>query len=955
MSSRLDRAQHWITATLICIVAVFASSFIGTLHAQPITDKGVVPFHAKVRTGTLPNGVPYYILHNERPKNRVELVLTVNVGAVLEDDNQNGFAHFCEHMAFNGTTSFPKNELVGFLESTGIRFGADLNAYTNQDETVYLLTLPSDKPEIVESGVKVLRDWAGYVSYTTEDINAERGVVVEEWRTRQGAESRVQHAHRNAMYFGSKYAERDVIGDTNVLLRSDAENARRFYRTWYGPQNMAIVVVGDVDVDAFEKTLRATFVLPEGIEKRTQKRPTVLLPGHADTKISIASDPELQMASVMLLVKHPGDTVRTYGEYRKSIVRSLAQQMLNARYAELTQKSKPPFSGAATAWFGLVRENRMMYNTATAAGKNILVTFNALLTELERARRHGFVVTELQRAKDDLMARMEQYYNERNSTESMQLAQELTRHVLERESVPGIEHEFAIYKHYVPGITVEECAAAVREMLTDENRVVTISVPDGNGYVKPTEEQVRSLMAAIKDKNIPPYEDAVPTEPLLAAAPARGKIVARKNNPDLGTEVWRLSNDAIVYVKKTDFKADEILFQSIASGGQSVGNEDDHITLSNTADIIDVSGIATFGPTQLQKMLQGKSVGISPYIERFHHGMRGQTTPKDMKTLFELIYLYHTAPRLDNDAIASWKTRARSQLEQRDKNPQASLIDTLRAVMSQYHPRSRQLTIDNIDSIKQDLALSFYRKLFTGASTTSYSFVGNFDMAQLEEYVETYIASLPKATDPISWIDDGIRPPQGKITKNIYKGEDPKSFVVLYMHGGAPYNLVNRYQASTLAEIMSIRLRELIREDKGGVYSIAAQGMLQKDPEQSYSMLVFFGCDPARADELVTAIKAEIASLTAKPVSDDYIQKVREIQIKEREVSKATNAFWMSTIATIVKDGEASDIVQRRDKLVDALAANTIFEAAKQYLITPNVALFVLRPEGAANQMPAGK
>lgn len=935
---------HRPRTAFLLVLALLSISF-GSGTAQTITDTGKVPFNAQVRTGTLPNGIPYYILKNARPQNRMELVLTLNVGAVLEDDNQNGFAHFCEHMAFNGTKSFPKNELIGFLESTGIRFGADLNAYTNQDETVYLLTLPTEKPEVVRSGVQVLRDWAGYVTYDTDDINAERGVVVEEWRTRQGAESRVQHEHRNAMYYGSKYAERDVIGDTNVLLRSDAENARRFYRTWYGPQNMAIIAVGDIDVDAFEQLLRTTFVLPDGLEKRTKKRPTVLLPGHADTKFSIASDPELQNASADLWIKHPGDTVVTYADYRRMIVRNLAGQMLNARYAELTQKSKPPFTRAMTAWFGLVRENRMAYASTVAAGKNVLVAFNALLTEIERAERHGFVPTELQRAKDALMANMERYYNERNSTESAQLARELTRHVLERESVPGIEHEYAIYQHYVPQITAEECTQVLREMMTDENRVVTISVPEGNGYVKPTEEQVRNLMAAISSKNIPPYVDDVPTEPLMAAAPTPGKIERRKEIPDLGAEVWSLSNGAVVYVKKTDFKADEILFQSMMQGGQSVGSQDDHLTLDNTADLIDASGIAGFGPTTLQKMLQGTSLSIAPYIDRFQHGLRGQTSPKDMKTFFELIYLYHTQPRIDNDAIASWKTRVRSQLEQRSKNAQAALIDTLQSVMSQHHPRSRQLSAENIDSLNPDLALQFYRRLFAGGSNGVYTFVGNFDMKQLEEYVATYIASLPVAPEQLRWVDDGIRRPHGPITKNVLKGEDPKSFVVLYAYGEAPYTLENRYRATSLAEVLTIRLRELIREDKGGVYSIAAQAMMQKDPEENYGVLVFFGCDPARADELVASVKQEIASLTQKAVGDDYVQKVREIQIKEREVNKATNGFWLGTIMSIVKDGESFTVVKQRDDLIQGLNAAQVFEAAKQYLSTSQVALFVLRPE----------
>jgi len=613
-----------------------------TLASAQITDDGVVPFNPQIKTGTLPNGIPYYLLHNERPKNRVDLVLTVNVGAVLEDDNQNGFAHFCEHMAFNGTKSFPKNELVSFLESTGIRFGADLNAYTNQDETVYLLTLPSDDDEILENGVKVIRDWAGYVTYASEDIEAERGVVVEEWRTRQGAESRVGKIHAEAMYFGSKYAKRDVIGDTAVLLHSDAENARRFYKTWYGPQNMAIIAVGDIDVEEFEELLKDEFVLPEGLEGRTKKRPTILLPNHKDTKISIASDPELQVPHVEMWIKHPGDTTRTYADYKEQITRQLVGQMLNSRFVEIAQGSKPPITSAVTAWFGLVRENRMAYARANAAGKNVLVAFNTLMTEIERARRHGFVETELQRAKDETMSRMETYYNNRNTAENTQLSRELVRHVLEVESVPGITHEYEIFQHYVPQITADECTAMLKSMMTDENRVITISTPEGNGYTVPTEAQVNGLLAAVAAKEIPPYVDKVPTEPLMAQAPTPGTIVKTEAIDEIGGKKLTLSNGAVVYLKKTEFKADEIVFQSHSFGGQSLGDEKDHYTLDNAASVVDASGIATFGPSELQKMLQGKTLGISPFITRYEHGMRGQTTPKDLpENIFDFRVPFH--------------------------------------------------------------------------------------------------------------------------------------------------------------------------------------------------------------------------------------------------------------------------------------------------------------------------
>ncbi|RPI65877.1 MAG: insulinase family protein, partial [Ignavibacteriae bacterium] len=555
-----------------------------------------------VVTGKLSNGIPYYILKNGKPANRVDLILAVNAGAVLEEDDQNGYAHFCEHMAFNGTKSFPKQALVSFLESTGIRFGADLNAYTNQDETVYMLTVPDTKNDkTLNDALRVIRDWAGYVSYDADEIAKERGVVVEEWRLGKGADDRVRDKHNKVIFAGSKYADRDVIGDTNVLLHGSADAARRFYKKWYQPVNMAVIVVGDIDPADIEKRLKKDFVLTD-VAKNQTVRPQIIPPGHADTKISIASDPELQRASVQLFIKGKNDTVHTYADYRKLIAKRLMSAMIQSRLGELAQNAKPPFAGAQVGLGSFVRELQVLYATATAADKNILKSFNALMTELIRAQRHGFVASELARAQASMMADMAKYYNERSTTESQPLAMELVRHVLTRESVTGIEHEYAIYQHYVPLITPEECHAILKEAMTPENRVITFSVPEGNGYNTPTEQQVRSLLAAVESKDIAPYADKTPTKPLMSIVPAPGSITKREKLAEVGAEKWTLSNGATVVIKPTDFKSDEILMSAWAFGGQSLGPDDKHFTLAMAATLVDASGISEFDPNSLQKM-----------------------------------------------------------------------------------------------------------------------------------------------------------------------------------------------------------------------------------------------------------------------------------------------------------------------------------------------------------------
>lgn len=915
-----------------------------TFGQQVITDNGSIPFNKAIQIGKTKNGIPFYFLRNGKPKNRIDLILTVNAGAVLEDDDQNGLAHFCEHMAFNGTKEFPKQQLVNFLESTGIRFGADLNAYTNQDETVYMLTVPSDKTDILIKAIKVLRDWAGFVNYEDDDIEEERGVVTEEWRMRRGAETRVQEKHRMAMYNGSKYAYRDVIGDTVILKTAPPDNLRRFYRKWYTPENMAIIMVGDVDFGTMHDIVMKYFVLPSEAGKSGQLRPTITIPDNSETLVSIATDHELRVPYVELLYRRQADTVRTYKEFREHIIESMVVEMLNARLAELAQKATPPFTGASTGEFSIAREYRSFYARASASGKNIMIALNALLTEIERAYKHGFTETELARSKEQTLSNIEKYYNERDKTENQNFAFELVRHVLKRESVPGIEHETEIYKHYVPGVTVEDCKRVFNRLITKNNRAILVSIPDGTEYTKPTEKQVKDLVAAIAAKELAPYEDNVPLKPLLATAPKPGTITSTKNADVVDAKVLTLSNGATVILKKTNFKNDEILFRAEAFGGQSLGSEADHFTLQSAATLVDISGISEFDNTTLMKMLQGKNIALSPYIGMEEHGLRGSTTPKDATTFFELVYLYFTQPRIDADAVSSWKTRSIAQLENKDKSPEAGFFDTIQVALANNHPRVQPLTVASIEKVDPAKALAFYKTLFAHAGSFTFTIVGNFDMAEMENYVKTYIASLPSAGSPLSWKDVGLRTAKGKIERTVYKGEEPKSFVVLTISGKVKYTPQNRYEILALKEVLETRLREKLREQSSGVYFVSVQPQIEKIPEEEYSMAIIFSCNPDRVEELVGTTLKEIDTLKMKPVSATYTDKVREIHLKEREVNLSTNRFWSEGLLRTTKDGEPFDVIEERKKLIEALSPDHIFKAAKEYLKLDNYGKFVLKP-----------
>lgn len=913
-------------------------------QAVPSNLNQPVPFNPAIVTGKLDNGLRYFVFKNGKPANRLEMILVVNAGSVLEDDDQNGLAHFCEHMAFNGTKTFPKQDLVNFLESTGIRFGADLNAYTNQDETVYLLTIPTDKPSNVEKGLNVLRDWARFVTYNDADINDERGVILEEWRLGKGAQDRINEVHRHKMFYGSKYAQRDVIGDTNVLKRCPTDNLRRFYNTWYRPENMAVIVVGDGDPASIVSMIKKEFGFTGDKNTKAGVRTPMPLPQHKETLVSVATDKELTVASAQIIWKHPAAGSSTFADFRRNMVYQFVGNMLNQRLADLARKPNPPFLGASASETGLTRETSAFMAAAAASDKDVRKSINALYTEVLRADRHGFTQAELDRARTQFMAGMEKYYNERDKSESQQFANELVRHFLRNEGVPGIAAEYAIYQQMAPAISLADVNAAVKAAVTDENRVVMVAVPDAPGYVVPTESQIKELLAAVEGKTITAYVDDAPAKPLMPTKPKAGSITKKETIGDIDAVKLTLSNGAVVFYKKTDFKNDEVLFHATSWGGTNMVSVADLPSASNAASIVDLGGIADVDASALQKMLAGKTIGISPYIGAEAEGFEGSTTPKDMETFFELLHLYFTSPRKDKDAFTSFIQKSRTALENKGKNPEAVFGDTVLVTMTQYSPRVQPMTVATLDKINLDKAYDIYRQRFASAGDFTYYFVGNLDPATLESYVATYIASLPAGTKE-SYKDNGVRAPKGTVAKTVVAGQEPRSTVLMMLHGSMDYTPEARYDIVALTEVINIRLREQMREEKGGVYFVSVQPNFEKRPESEFAISVYFSCDPSRVDELKNVVTQEIAWLQKNTVEDSYIQKVREIQLKEREVGMKTNGFWMGTMRTADRDNEPFSVILRRPAMIKALTAAQVRKAAGTYLSTKNVATFILKPQ----------
>lgn len=935
--SVLRRMTAVLTAILLPIV-LWGQAVPSNLNTR-------VPMNPAILTGTLPNGMKYFVLKNGKPANRVEMMLAVNAGAVLEDDDQNGLAHFCEHMAFNGTKSFPKQQLVSFLESTGIRFGADLNAYTNQDETVYMLTVPMDKPTNVEKGLDVLRDWARNVNFTDKDINDERGVIMEEWRLGKGAQDRVFEKHRKVLFYNSKYAQRDIIGDTNVLLRCPPENLRRFYHTWYRPERMAVIVVGDIDPKEIVERIKKSFTIEGSKQYAAKERPSLPLTPHDQTLVSVVTDKELPNASAQIMWKHKPYSTATYAGFRASIAHQLIAAMLGQRTQDLSRKPNPPFLFASAGLSGLTREAGAMATFTVSADKNIMRSLSVTYTELLRAARHGFTPGELERAKQAVQANMEKYYNERDKSESSQFAQELVRHFLTDEGVPGIEGEFAIYKSMLPTFTTNELKDILAEHIQPKNRVVMLSLPEDGGYSIPSENDVLNLLKAVEGKNIEPYVDQVVDKPLVAKAPTPGTITSKETIKDIDAVKLTLSNGAVVFYKITDFKNDEILFSATSWGGSNYAELDNLNNARMAAQIVDEGGIADIDASSLSKMLAGKNLGISPVIADDSEGFSGQSTPKDFKTFFELLHLYFTAPRKDKDAFASMMQKVRSQLENKDKNPEAVFQDSIVSILSSYHPRTKPLSAKDIDAMNLDKAFEFYKQRFANPADFTYYFVGNINADTLEAYLKQYLASIPGQPTREQYKDNGSRTVEGKVDRTIYRGTEKKSTVVMLTHGPMKYTPKDRYDLIALCEVLSIRLREQLREEKGGVYFVAVQPQMEKRPKEEFAVTIFFGCDPTRVDELVTAVNAELDYVKNNLVEKSYIDKVKEIQVKEREVGMKRNAFWLNVMRQFNLDGEPYANVYLRDAFIKDLTPEAVRDAAKKYLTSPNVAKIVLKPE----------
>jgi zinc protease len=942
--------RHGAQISLLAVTCVIAGR--STIAQQPAAGaaprtaplSAAIPNDPQITTGRFANGLRYYIRTNKKPEKRAELRLVVNTGSILEDPDQAGLAHFVEHMAFNGTKNFPKQEIVKFLESLGMRFGPSINATTSFDETIYMLQVPADKPDVLDKAFLILEDWARNVSFDPTEIDKERGVITEEWRLRRGAGARMFDKQVPVLLKGSRYAERLPIGDVEIINSFKHERLTKFYADWYRPELMAVVAVGDFDKAAVEGLIKAHFgTIPAS--RATKLRPTYNVPDHPGTLYAITTDKEASSTSVSVYSKLPLRDPTTVGAYRQQMVERLFSGMLSTRFSELAQKSDAPFLGASAGRGIFVRTKEVSTLSARVKDDGIERGLEALFTEAERVARFGFTATELDRQKKNILRGFERAIAEKNNQESDSFADEYVRNFTDREPIPGIDYEAALHERFLPEITLAEVNALAKDWAPDANRVVVVSAPQKDSVKIPDEKALAAVMASASKKELTPYVDTDDSQPLLDSVPSPGAVANTVTKEAFGITEWQLANGVKVVLKPTTFKDDEIIFRAFSPGGTSLASDRDFIPASTADQVISSGGLGKFSEIDLRKMLTGKVASARPHIGELEEGLSGSASRKDLETMFQLIYLRFTQPRADTTIFGVMTTQTKAALANQTATPEFAFRETLQSTLTQNHPRARLMTPAMVDEMNLDKSLAFYKDRFSDASDFTFVFVGSFDLPAMKPLVERYLGALPSTHRKESWKDVGIVRPKGVVEKRVEKGIEPKSRARISFAGPFQHNPDQRVAIRAMADVLQIRLRESLREELGGTYSVSASAGYTKYPREEYSLSIDFGSSPDRTEELVKGVFREIELLKTKGPTDKQVADVRELLLRDLETSSKQNGFLLVNIASRYQTSEDVATLFRLEDYYKNLTAATIQAAARTYLDTNNYVKVTLFPE----------
>jgi len=938
----MKRQGQFVTAFILLLISC------ARLSAQ-VNLSQTLPVDPNVRIGKLSNGLTYYIRKNVKPENKVELRLAVNAGSILEDNDQQGLAHFTEHMAFNGSKHFQKNELVSFLQSVGVKFGADLNAYTGFDETVYILPIPLTDTGNLRKGLLVLQDWASGLTFDKTEIDAERGVVLEESRLGKGADDRMFRKIYPIQYAGSKYAERLPIGKDSILKHANYDVVKRFYRQYYRPDLQAVIIVGDIDVAATEKLVKEYFGV---LKNPVNPRPRVYakVPARQKSQALVVTDAEATNFSVE--VDYPAiplKTQTTIGDYRASLVKNLFTSLLNQRLRELSQSTKPPYLFAATGFNSYARGYEAFSAYAVAGQEGPDTALNAVLTEIERVKKYGFTEAELERGKKQMMSGFEQLFNNRQKTESSNYAEEYIRSFLQKEPIPGIDNEYHYYQQLLPGIKLTEINAIANPLKQNDKLFVSLQGPASSDVKLPDNATLLAHAEKALKSTVKSYEEKAVATDLLKTKPEPGKIVTETKNDLLGTTELVLSNGAKVTLKPTDFKDDEIILTSFRKGGMSRYPAEDKLNANYAATIVQQTGIGDFSPTELRKFLAGRTVTAQPRIGGLTAGLNGTSTVKDIETLFQLVYLYFTAPRKDVDLYNGWKEKQKSQMQFALADPQTAFIDTFYQALFQKNPLAPVIIPKpgDFDKINPDRAMEIYKEQFSDANDFNFILVGSFDIEKIKPLLVTYLGSLPSAGKQAEYADNGVRTIKGNNQFNFKKGTDPKSLILSVYSGELPYSEELALKASALTEILNIKIIEDLREKLGAIYGGGIYGGLNKLPYSNYSLVLQLPCGPENVEKLLQSANAEIDSIKMSGPSQKDLDKVKKTWLEQHKVQIKENSYWSSRLQNILLEGATAQRIFDYEKNVNALTTDDIKATANLLFDGKNTLQAILYPENA--------
>uniref|UniRef100_UPI00404B98D7 M16 family metallopeptidase n=1 Tax=Flavobacterium sp. TaxID=239 RepID=UPI00404B98D7 len=923
---------------------LFAMPFL--MVAQELDLSSPIPMDPTVKTGKLKNGLTYYIKKNNKPENKVDLRLIINAGSILESDEQQGLAHFMEHMCFNGTERFPKNKLVDYLQSIGVKFGQHLNAYTSFDETVYFLPIPSDDSEKLEKGFQIIEDWAFNTTLTPEEIDKERGVVLEEYRIGLGADKRMMGQFMPKMMYNSQYAKRLPIGQKEILENFTYDKIISFYKDWYRPNLMSVIVVGDIDVAEMEKKVQEHFSKYKN-PKNEKPRKVFEVPNHDETFVSIESDKEAAFTQVRLMYKdyEKPKVMKTVGDFKTELMEGLFSTMINNRLEEKQNSPTPPFTYGYTFHGGtFARTKEAFQSFAMVPQDKQLEALKVLVEENERIRAFGFTEGELSRAKTEFLNQIERQYNERDKMMSEDIVSDYQSNFLEQEPAPSMEWVYNTMKQLLPTIKLQETNDLIKSYIKEDNRVVILTGPDKEGLVQPTEAEVLAAMN-VDVASLKPYEDTEMATSLLRKEPVSGKVVKTENNDKIGTTTLTLSNGAKVVYKKTDFKNDEIQFQAMSFGGTNLISDADAKKTSLAMSGLSEAGFSGMSKNDINKFMTGKIARVNAFVGSTYEGMSGSSTPKDFEYLIQMIHANFVDLNMDKEAFQGFIAKQQGFMANMLSQPTTFFSNELYGYLNKNNPRYTGFpTAEDFENADYELAYKVYQERFANAGDFTFYFVGNIDDAKLVEFSEKYLASLPSTKETEKAVDLGYRMLPGEHKKVVNKGKDPKSTVNIMFYGDCKYSPEEAFAMKALGDVLTIKLIEELRENESGVYGVGARGSMSKVPNGSYNFSISFPCGPENAETLAASALRELKKMIDNGPEQKDVDKFKEAEKLDYKENIKENRFWMRSLVNAYINGSNPEEVLNYEAKVNAMTAKEIQAVAKKYL-TKDKVVAILMPE----------